>query len=66
MPKYHRSLNKVAVQAPIRADRDLSVFFHGTGGGRRVNRKPLVEDDQTDGVAFDPPEVNLDQMDLDD
>lgn len=66
MPKQLLSLNKVAVQAPVRADRDLSVFFHGTGGGRRVNRKPLAEDDQEDGVAFDLLEVNLDQMDLDD
>lgn len=66
MSKRLRSLEKVAVKAPVSHDRDLSVFFHGTGGGRRVNRKPITEDDQADGIAFDLLEVNLEQMDLDD
>lgn len=66
MPKHRRSLDKVAVRAPVSNDRNLSAFFHGTGGGRRINRKPLLEDDQTDGVSFDPPEVNLDNMEMDD
>jgi hypothetical protein len=64
MSKRLRSLDRVAVKAPVSDNINLSAFFHGTGGGRRVTRKPLMEDDQLDGVSFEPPEVNLEQMEL--